>query len=44
MHMPRHERRNIKLEKTLQWLKALGVGLLITTAIIMADIIGRLWL
>lgn len=43
MHMPRHERRNPKLEKTLQWLRALGVGLIIMTAIIMADIIGRIF-
>jgi hypothetical protein len=44
MHMPRHERRNIKLEKTLQYLRALGVGLLIMTALILCDIAGRLWL
>jgi hypothetical protein len=43
MNMPRHERRNPKQEAILQYLRALGVGLLIVTALILCDIIGRLF-
>ena len=43
MNMPKHERRNPKQEAVLQYLRALAVGLLIVTALILCDIAGRIF-
>lgn len=43
MNMPRHERRNPKQEAVLQYLRALAVGLLIVTGLILCDIAGRVF-